>query len=556
MKSNFLKLVFIVLLIGLQFSCGIKRSLTYRPDISEIASIDTLRIKHNDSLFTIGKNTLLKNKYGVWELYLEGDALERGLINGSLTRELIHKQEIAFMDKLESLVPSTGYQNFLQKMISWFNRKMYLHVPEEYKQEIYGVSRYALEDYNNFAPAYVRMLYLHGAHDIGHALQDLMLVGCTSFAAWDFKTADGKLLIGRNFDFYAGDAFAEEKIVAFVNPDKGKKFMMYTWGGMIGVVSGMNEAGLTVTINAGKSKIPLIAKTPISLVAREILQYASTTTEAIAIAKKREVFVSESIMIGSASENKAILIEVSPKNFGVYDVPNSDDLICSNHFQSDAYQDDSRNTEAILESHSLYRYERMKELLNSSALLDPKRASEILRNKEGLKGVNLGLGNEKAINQLLAHHGIIFQPEARKLWVSANPYQLGAFMAYDLEEVFQKFEKGDQLESVMSFSEIIPADEFVYSKQFQDYELFRKKYNELHSQVENDEKITDASFEKLVTLNPDFWKGYALAGNYHYKQKNYKQALIYFKKARNREVTTLPDLENLDKMIKKSYKKI
>ena len=556
MKSNFLKLVLIVLLIGLQFSCGIKRSLANRPDISEIATIDTLRIKHNDSLFTIGKNTLLKNKYGVWELYLEGDALERGLINGSLTRELIQKQEIAFMDKLESLVPSTGYQNFLQKMISWFNRKMYLHVPEEYKQEIYGVSRYALEDYNNFAPAYVRMLYLHGAHDIGHALQDLMLVGCTSFAAWDSKTADGKLLIGRNFDFYAGDAFAEEKIVAFVNPDKGKKFMMYTWGGMIGVVSGMNEAGLTVTINAGKSKIPLIAKTPISLVAREILQYASTTTEAIAIAKNREVFVSESIMIGSASENKAILIEVSPKNFGVYDVPNSDELICSNHFQSDNYQDDSRNTEAILESHSVYRYERMKELLNSSAVLIPKKAAEILRNKEGLKGVSLGLGNEKAINQLLAHHGIIFQPEARKLWVSANPYQLGAFMAYDLEEVFRKFEKGDQLESVMSFSEIIPADEFVYSKQFQDYELFRKKYNELHSQVENDEKITDASFEKLVILNPDFWKGYALAGNYYFKQKNYKQALNYFKKARNREVTTLPDLEYLDKMIKKSYKKI
>ncbi|HSM62889.1 MAG TPA: C45 family peptidase, partial [Gillisia sp.] len=176
---------------------------------------------------------------------------------------------------------------------------------------------------------------------------------------------------------------------------KGYKFMMYTWGGMIGVVSGMNEKGLTVTINAGKSKIPLIAKTPISLVAREILQYAGTTQEAIDIARKREVFVSESIMVGSASENKAILIEVSPSNFGVYEVTNSSELICSNHFQSEAYQDDKRNSEAIAQSHSLYRYNRMKELLENSDSLNPVKAAKILRNKEGLNGVKLGYGNEK-----------------------------------------------------------------------------------------------------------------------------------------------------------------
>ena len=155
---------------------------------------------------------------------------------------------------------------------------------------------------------------MHAAHDIGHAVQDLALVGCSSFAAWGKKSEDGNLILGRNFDFYASDAFAENKIVAFINPKEGHPFMMVTWPGMIGVVSGMNIEGLTVTINAGKSKIPLIAKTPISILTREILQYARNIDEAIAIAKKRKVFVSESIMVGSANDNKAILIEVSPKN--------------------------------------------------------------------------------------------------------------------------------------------------------------------------------------------------------------------------------------------------
>src|SRR5690606_30016716 len=239
-------------------------------------------------------------------------------------RELFAKQEDLFFSKVEEFVPSKTKQYLLRKFLAWYNRKMYLNITEEDKVEIYGLSRYAAHTYDNIAPPYLRLLYLHGAHDIGHAMQDLALVGCSSFAAWGDKTPDGTLILGRNFDFYVGDAFAQDKIVSFVRPAQGHKFMSVTWGGMIGVVSGMNDQGLTVTINAGASKIPLVAKTPVSLLTREILQYASNIGEAVAIAKKRSVFVSESILVGSAEDNMAAIIEVSPKNFGVYEVPNSD----------------------------------------------------------------------------------------------------------------------------------------------------------------------------------------------------------------------------------------
>jgi len=527
-----------------------------RPDISGIENIDTTRTKLSDTHYRIGKNSLYKNKYGIWELYIEGDALERGVISGSLTRELMHKQETAFMDKIYELVPGTGYRNFLKKTVAWFNRKMYLHVPEEYKQEIYGTSLFGSEKYNEFAPAYVRMLYFHGAHDIGHALQDLMLVGCTSFAAWDNKTEDGQLLLGRNFDFYAGDEFAEEKITAFVNPDEGHKFMMYTWAGMIGSVSGLNEKGISVTINAGKSKIPMQAKTPISLVTREILQYASSTAEAIEIAKKREVFVSESIMVGSAKEGKAILIEVAPGNFGVYEVENSNELVCSNHFQSEAYAEDNRNLKAIEESHTQYRFDKMQELLSEKEKLNPQKAAEILRNKEGLKGAKLGMGNEMAINQLLAHHGIIFKPEERKVWVSANPYQLGAFVAYDLDTAFKKFEAGNVSGSVMQAQETIVEDPFVNTEAYKDYEKYRKLNGEITEAISKEKEISEDKIKRLKYLNPHFWEVYKIAGDYYFQQKEFKKAVINYKQAKRKEVTTLPDEEYLDKMIKKSYRKI
>ena len=258
------KLFALAFLIVFLNSCGVSKSINNRPNVSGYNATIPEKVKINDSTFVAGDNFLLKNKQGQWELYVEGNPLQIGKITGSLTQDLMQKQEAIFFNKVEDLVPSKTQQYLLRKFLAWYNRKMYLHISEEYKAEIYGLSQFSSSNFSEIGEPYLRLLYLHGAHDIGHALQDLMLVGCSSFAVWGDKTVDGELLIGRNFDFYAGDDFAKEKIIAFVNPSEGHKFMSVTWGGMMGVVSGMNDQGLTVTINAGKSEIPLVAKTPIS----------------------------------------------------------------------------------------------------------------------------------------------------------------------------------------------------------------------------------------------------------------------------------------------------
>ena len=547
------RFLYTVILYSLLLSCGVSKSIKDIPDVSTYNSTIQKRIKISDSVFTIGNNFLGKNKQGLWELYVEGDPLQIGLQTGSLTQELFKKQEQAFLSKVEELVPSKTKQYLLKKIVAWYNRKMYLHVPPEYKAEIYGLSKYASNNYNYIADNYLRILYLHGAHDIGHALQDVALVGCSSFAAWGEKTVDGDLIIGRNFDFYAGDDFAKDKIIAFVSPTKGHKFMSVTWGGMIGVVSGMNEHGLTVTINAGKSKIPLLAKTPISIVTREILQYASTINEAIAIAKKREVFVSESIFVGSAKDKKAITIEVSPEKFGVYEVSNSNQLICSNHFQSDVYKEDPNNIKQIAESHSQYRYKRMQELLQQEPKVTPKIAVDILRNKEGLDNKQIGYGNEKALNQLLAHHGIVFKPADRMVWVSSNPYQLGEFVAYNLKDIFGK----RQTRIGLSKPRLnIEKDPFQYTKAYKDYENYRKFRKDVQKAIDKKETLSPSFITTFKNNNPEYWETYYLVGKYYYKKKYYTAALQAFKKAKSKEVTTVPDKREIDLCIKKLKRKL
>jgi hypothetical protein len=319
----------------------------------------------------------------------------------------------------------------------------------------------------------------------------------------------------------------------------------------------MNEQGLTVTINAGKSKIPLIAKTPISLLTREILQYATNIEEAIAIARKRKVFVSESIMIGSAKDKRAVIIEVSPNNFGVYEVPNSNDqLICSNHFQSNELKNDERNQYQIANSHSKYRYDRMVQLFDENPKMNPKIAASILRNKEGLNNDAIGYGNEKALNQLIAHHGIIFKPEQLLVWVSSNPYQLGEFVCYDLNKIFKNKKNNDVVVSVEEEKLNIPKDDFVDSQAYKNYELFRIEDRKMDAFLENKTVLPSDFAKNYQSLNPDYWFVYYKVGVSFYQHKEYQLAKEQFEKALTKEITTVPNKLEIEKYLKKIKRKL
>lgn len=550
-KRAFLYLTFCFFLTA----CGISKSIRHIPDVKQYALEVPKVTRINDSTFSYNQNYLTKNKQQLWELYIKGNPIQLGYNNGALTQSLMQKQESIFFAKVEGFVPSKFRQRLLRGFLKWYNRKMYLNVREDYQAELYGLAQYSSDQYDFIAPKYLRNLYLHGAHDIGHAMQDLAMVGCTSLAVWNENTEDGDLLIGRNFDFYVGDDFAKNKLVEFVQPEEGIPYMSVSWPGMIGVVSGMNKEGITVTINAGKSKIPLTAKTPISLVTREILQYAKNIDEAIAIAKKRKVFVSESILVGSAADKNAVIIEVSPKNLGVYRVQNTNRVLCTNHFQSEAYKEDKRNQKHIEESHSEYRYERLQELLQEEKKMTPEKMASILRNRSGLKDENIGYGNEKALNQLLAHHAVIFSPQKKLVWVSSNPYQLGEFVCYDLNEIFSDKPLSQSLQAKTKLN--IVRDPFADSEEFAHYEQSKMLAKEINEAAENkDILLTDDLIPYYQSMNPDFWQVYYQSGKYYFNKKEYSKAKTEFEKALTKEITTVPDRKNVEKYLKKTLKKL
>ena len=435
------------------------------------------------------------------------------------------------MEQIREIIPSERYLKVLKYFIAYFNRNLDKNIPDEYKDEIYGTSFACSPEYDFIGSGYQRQLNYHAAHDIGHALQDLNLVACTSFSVWDGKSKDSSLLIGRNFDFYMGKKFAENKIVCFINPSQGYKFMMVTWPDLIGVVSGMNEKGLTVTINASKSAIPAQAATPVTILAREILQYAATIQEAWKISEKRKLFVSESIMIGSAIDHKTAIIEKTPEKCDLF-MPESDWIICANHFQGREFADDKINLENIRGSDSFERYKRVEELVNRQKKFDAGDVVNLLRDQRALGDIDAGMGNQLAINQLIAHHAVVFKPDSLQVWVSTAPWQLGKFVAYDLKRIFNL--KADDIQpqhEIYTASLAIPADTFLNTRAYRNFEQYQSMTEQLKHFRKNRQSLPNGFIETYIRSNPELYLTYVHLGDYYHEIRSYERAYTFYLQA-------------------------
>lgn len=543
----FIELIFALLIFLFVYLAVVV--LPRHPEIDDLSALDEKRIEVGADQYRIGNNWSRKNDHGIWEVYVEGAPFDRGVYYGKLLEDQVKIQEKHFVGQIKKIVPSGFGRFWIKIMVAFFNRDLYLNVPEEYTEEIYGVSFSFADEFDSEGPKFHRILNYHAAHDIGHALQDYMIVGCTSFSLKNGLSQDSSLIVGRNFDFFVGDDFAEEKVISFISPDEGYKFASYSWAGLMGVVSGMNETGLCVTINASKSDLPTKSKTPISIVTREILQYASTIEEAISIAKKSEVFVSETIMVTSAIDNRTALIEITPNGMSTYE-PLDDQVLCTNHYQSEKYWNDPINQENIANSDSKYRYDKLTTLIDTKSPVDLNDAVSILRDRSGKDGKNIGMGNPKSINQLIAHHSVIFKPKEKLMWVSTAPYQLGQFICYDLDEVFAQPESRDLSIEIYIDSLTIKKDPFVESADYENYLYFKEIKGKLtdHILIGIEYQLTEKVRDQFIKSNPKSYVTYMVLGEYYQSLDQCQDAKKYFDLALENEVSSKDEEEKIKQL--------
>ena len=161
---------------------------------------------------------------------------------------------------------------------------------------------------------------------------------------------------------------------------------------------------------------------------------------------------------------------------------------------------------------------------------------------------NIGMGNEKALNQLIAHHSIIFEPEKLLVWVSTSPWQLGEYVAYDLNKIFAMNGLQENHEIYDSTLTIAP-DTFLLTQQFKNFE----KYREYKHRIAEGE---DVNTDSLVASNPQFYHAYVLAGDFCFKREQFDRAIKYYEQALTKEIATKQEEAYIRQQITDIQKKL
>ena len=109
--------------------------------------------------------------------------------------------------------------------------------------------------------------------------------------------------------------------------------------------------------------------------------------------------------------------------------------VVTNHFEGPAAED-GRNVRVRESTSTLPRRKRGEELLSR---LEPpllaRDAVNLLRDRRGSGGQKLQLGDRRAIDALIATHGVVMDTAKQTLWVSESPHLLGRFVAFDLRQL-------------------------------------------------------------------------------------------------------------------------
>jgi isopenicillin-N N-acyltransferase like protein len=163
-------------------------------------------------------------------------------------------------------------------------------------------------------------------------------MGCSTILVEKDRSVTGKTLFGRNFDWLPTQGLTEHTLVAVYKPAGKHAFAAVTVSPIMGVISGMNDAGLSITINeihlrqsADKSSFDW-SGTPILSLYRQVLEGCATVAEAEAYLNKAKR--TTTACMSACDKDGGKVFEITPKTVHARG-PVHGVTCCTNHFCSD-----------------------------------------------------------------------------------------------------------------------------------------------------------------------------------------------------------------------------
>ena len=160
--------------------------------------------------------------------------------------------------------------------------------------------------------------------------------GCSTFVVPGNKSKTGDPIFGRNFDFPTLGTIHKYSLIVVARPKGKRSYVSVSFPGLLGVISGMNDSGLTIaTLDVYQSNDgspPLnINGSPMTFCYRRILEECKDVPEAIALMKKMKATTWMNLTICDRKESA--VLEITPKNV-IVRRSKTGFLSCTNHFRT------------------------------------------------------------------------------------------------------------------------------------------------------------------------------------------------------------------------------
>jgi hypothetical protein len=246
---------------------------------------------------------------------------------------------------------------------------------------------------------------------------------CSSFALLSGRTESGQLLHGRNLDYevangyLAGDgavtrALKDNVVVIECEPSDGLPFSSVAWPGVVGVLTGVSRAGLSLACLTSTVPGERAGATPMPIIYRQVLQYAQSLEEAALLLRRSRRTIGNNLLIGSAREDDARVFEITPRMVAERR-PTDGYLATTNHFVHRAMAAEQEGWQI---PSSLDRHSRLDQLCGGEPPTEAQ-AQAFLRD-------TLSLAADGGHWSCLENPGTIFssvaEPASGRLWLRVN----------------------------------------------------------------------------------------------------------------------------------------
>jgi hypothetical protein len=200
------------------------------------------------------------------------------------------------------------------------------------------------------------------------------LPACSVLAVSPERTADGRPIVGRNYDFFHD--ISKEAATTFRTYPEGRYASLGNCDIWVGREDGLNEAGLFVGMSA--TFLPgLNPGLTFWLIVRMILDRCATVDEGMALIQGVPHAQSRNYLLADGS-GKAVVVEATVDGIELR-YPEDGLLVMTNHVVCPA----RAGKESFVPPDSHPRYNRLRELLGGNELVDVEDVKQALRDHEG-----------------------------------------------------------------------------------------------------------------------------------------------------------------------------